>query len=303
MNHRGSVIESKHLNEADASPPRRPAAASRNFDGNDSPPRRPTNRTDRRNYDDNSPPRRPPMNDRRKDNDTSPPRRPPTHRKYESDESPPRRNSSSQPSRDNKNSFQPKRVKYQPPTESMEYEWGKTGESIPNKGDDTPAVSDEDQVKPNFGLSGALAKDERTGNMKNGVLLQFSESQDSASPTMRWRLYVFKDKENIDVLHIHRKSVYLFGRDERVADIHIAHPSCSKQHAVIQFRMIRKRDPTGHYTEAVKPYLMDLESSNKTILNGSEIDGARYYELLVGDCIRFGSSAREYVVMNEEKTA
>ena len=38
------------------------------------------------------------------------------------------------------------------------------------------------------------------------------------------------------VLHIHRQSGYLLGRDRKVADIPIDHPSCSKQHAVLQFR-------------------------------------------------------------------
>ena len=37
-----------------------------------------------------------------------------------------------------------------------------------------------------------------------------------------------------ELLHIHRQSAYLIGRDRTVADIPLEHPSCSKQHAVIQ---------------------------------------------------------------------
>lgn len=37
-------------------------------------------------------------------------------------------------------------------------------------------------------------------------------------------------------LYIHRQSCYLFGRERRVADVPTDHPSCSKQHAVVQFR-------------------------------------------------------------------
>lgn len=37
-------------------------------------------------------------------------------------------------------------------------------------------------------------------------------------------------------LPIHRQSLYLFGRERRVADVPTDHPSCSKQHAVLQFR-------------------------------------------------------------------
>ena len=35
----------------------------------------------------------------------------------------------------------------------------------------------------------------------------------------------------------------------------------------------------------VKPYIMDLESTNKTILNGEVIEDARYYELREEDVI------------------
>ena len=37
-----------------------------------------------------------------------------------------------------------------------------------------------------------------------------------------------------ELLHIHRQSAYLIGRDRAVADILVEHPSCSKQHAAIQ---------------------------------------------------------------------
>jgi hypothetical protein len=36
--------------------------------------------------------------------------------------------------------------------------------------------------------------------------------------------------------HRCRNSCYLFGRERRVADVPTDHPSCSKQHAVLQYR-------------------------------------------------------------------
>lgn len=39
-----------------------------------------------------------------------------------------------------------------------------------------------------------------------------------------------------DPLYIHRQSSYLFGREHRVVDVPTDHPSCSKQHAVLQYR-------------------------------------------------------------------
>jgi len=38
-------------------------------------------------------------------------------------------------------------------------------------------------------------------------------------------------------MHLHRQSAYLIGRLRRIADIPVDHPSCSKQHAVFQFRL------------------------------------------------------------------
>jgi smad nuclear-interacting protein 1 len=44
---------------------------------------------------------------------------------------------------------------------------------------------------------------------------------------------------------------------------------------------------------------MDLESTNKTFLNGEPIEPARYYELREKDVLKFGESQREYVVMKK----
>lgn len=118
------------------------------------------------------------------------------------------------------------------------------------------------EVEPDFGLSGALAEET---NKVNGVVLVYSEPPEASNPTLRWRLYTFKggkallsalvsrngsgalleppDTEDCcagdlvgEPLYIHRQSSYLFGRERRVADIPADHPSCSKQHAVLQYR-------------------------------------------------------------------
>ncbi|KAF0992153.1 hypothetical protein HZS_5629 [Henneguya salminicola] len=98
--------------------------------------------------------------------------------------------------------------------------------------------------------------------------------------------------------YIHRQSAYLVGRDRRIVDIPIDHPSSSKQHAVLQYRKV---PATLSSTEPfiVKPYIMDLDSANGTFLNNEKINSRRYYELLNGDVVRFALSTREYVVLNE----
>jgi smad nuclear-interacting protein 1 len=88
-----------------------------------------------------------------------------------------------------------------------------------NKSKDNIEIKEEkkEEYKPNFGLSGALAKDERTGNSVNGIVLKYMEPFEASIPDKNWRLFVYKGKDIVDTLHIHRKSFYFFGRDHRVA--------------------------------------------------------------------------------------
>jgi hypothetical protein len=79
-------------------------------------------------------------------------------------------------------------------------------------------VREEDKEKPDFGLSGALAKDVVTGNVYNGVVLKWTEPLDASPASKGWRVYVFKGDDLVETLHLHRQSAFLFGREARVAD-------------------------------------------------------------------------------------
>lgn len=105
--------------------------------------------------------------------------------------------------------------------ENQEEDFGGTNE---------PPVEKE---KPNFELSGALTEDTNTFR---GVVIKYNEPPEARIPKRRWRLYPFKNDEPLPVMYIHRQSAYLLGRQRRIADIPIDHPSCSKQHAVFQYR-------------------------------------------------------------------
>ncbi|KAI0657401.1 SMAD/FHA domain-containing protein [Cubamyces menziesii] len=160
----------------------------------------------------------------------------------------------------------------------------------------------EDKAKPNFAPSGLLAAETKTVKRADGTstVLKYHEPPEARKPSVSWRLYVFKGKEQVDLLHIHRQSAYLIGRDRTVVDIAVEHPSCSKQHAVIQYRQVQEKNEFGDVKTAVKPFIIDLESTNGTIVNDETIPTSRYYELMLGDVIKFGESTREYVLMNEE---
>lgn len=87
------------------------------------------------------------------------------------------------------------------------------------------------------------------------------------------------------------------GRDQKVTDYLLEHPSISKQHAVIQFRHITSTNEYGDKSNKVKPYLIDLESANGTKMNKKAVEASRFVELVDGDMVSFGESEREYVLM------
>ncbi|NXJ68157.1 SNIP1 protein, partial [Rostratula benghalensis] len=150
--------------------------------------------------------------------------------------------------------------------------------------------------KPSFELSGALLEDTNTFR---GVVIKYSEPPEARIPKKRWRLYPFKNEEFLPVMYIHRQSAYLLGRHRRIADIPIDHPSCSKQHAVFQYRLVEYTRADGTIGRRVRPYIIDLGSGNGTFLNNQRIEPQRYYELKEKDVLKFGFSSREYVLLHE----
>lgn len=160
----------------------------------------------------------------------------------------------------------------------------------------------EDKAKPNFGNSGLLAAATKTVQHGDGTktVLKYHEPPEARKPVVGWRLYVFKGKEQVDLLHIQRQSAYLIGRDKAVVDIPVDHPSCSKQHAVIQYRQVQEKNEFGDVKPAIKPFIIDLESTNGTFVNDSPIPTSRYFEIMLGDVIKFGESVREYVLLSED---
>eukprot|EP01126_Amoeba_proteus_P030788 TRINITY_DN3034_c0_g2_i9.p1 TRINITY_DN3034_c0_g2~~TRINITY_DN3034_c0_g2_i9.p1 ORF type:complete len:248 (+),score=52.39 TRINITY_DN3034_c0_g2_i9:120-863(+) len=173
--------------------------------------------------------------------------------------------------------------------------WGKKEEEKEEE------LDDSDKEKPDFKPSGLLTKELKT---RKGVELIYTECEEGRQPNTKWRLYPVKENNTLDPYKIYRKSYYLLGRDRKVVDIPLDHPSCSKQHAVIQFRMVTIESSTLGETllprRVNKPYIMDLKSTNGTLLNGRKIDSLRYIELVEKDIIKFGNSTREFVLLHED---
>lgn len=159
-----------------------------------------------------------------------------------------------------------------------------------------------DKEKPNFKTTGALAK---AANRVEGtkISLKYNEPPEARKPpsSQPWRIFVFKGEDVVDTVELWQKSCWLLGRAHEVVDYLLEHPSSSGQHAVIQFRYIQKtvEDEFGVKSKRgkVKPYIIDLESSNGTELNGEAVEASRYFELRDKDILKFAGSEREYVVM------
>lgn len=164
----------------------------------------------------------------------------------------------------------------------------------------TSAIPAVEKQQPNFSTTGRLAAESNTVKSADGqaIILKYHEPPEARKPpsSHAWRTYVFKGSEILDTIELSQRSCWLFGREASVVDILIEHPSCSKQHAVFQFRYIEKRNEFGDKIAKVKPYLIDLESANKTTLNGEEIPAGRYLELRNKDVVKFGHSTREFVL-------
>ena len=170
--------------------------------------------------------------------------------------------------------------------------WGRPDNQSPTA--DRPAKKEKE--KPSLALSGKLTEDTNTFR---GVVIKYNEPPEARKPKKHWRFYPFKGDTTLPVLHLHRQSAFLLGRDRRVADIPIDHPSCSKQHAALQFRLVEFTRADGRLGRRVRPYVIDLGSANGTYMNGQRIEPQRYVELFEKDVVKFGFSSREYVLLHD----
>jgi smad nuclear-interacting protein 1 len=266
------------LDSRSASPPRK--RRDRNLSRSASPPRP--------QRDSRSP--LPPPRRRRRDSDSLSPR-PRRRRSPPRSRSPPPRKA--RPARSPPPRSPPPRDRKPLPSQEVSFRGGE-----PLKEGEEPPVEKE---KPNFGNTGLLAKESNTISVgrNTSIVLKYNEPPEARKPptSQPWRLYVFKGAETLKTIQLWTESCWLVGREPTVADLLVEHPSCSKQHAVIQFRHSVKVNEFGDRKPQVRPYLIDLDSANGTKLNGEKITGSRYVEVKDKDVVQFGLSEREYVFM------
>lgn len=177
-------------------------------------------------------------------------------------------------------------------SDNENYEWG--GQKAAKE--EAPEESAEKE-KPNFGLSGKLTEDT---NKVNGVVIKYAEPPEARRSKRLWRFYQFKGAESLQTIHLHRQSCYLIGRDKHICELTVDHPSCSKQHAAFQYRLVPYERDDGSKGKHVLPYIIDLESANGTFVNSKKIEPKKYVELRECDVVKFGFSTREYVLLHKD---
>ena len=69
---------------------------------------------------------------------------------------------------------------------------------------------------------------------------------------------------------------------------------------MLQFRETEKAEDGGTRRRRIRPYLMDLGSTNGTYLNSQKLEPQRYVELFERDVLKFGYSSRDFVLLHEE---
>ncbi|KAL9265065.1 FHA domain-containing protein [Drosera capensis] len=150
------------------------------------------------------------------------------------------------------------------------------------------ALEEKQKQKPSFELSGKLAAET---NRVRGVTLLFTEPPDARKPDVRWRLYVFKGGE---VLNDGDSRVPVMSKNalehKRLRNFSLIVTIGLGNSNVVHVKVEKER-PDGTMSKQVRPYLMDLGSTNKTFLNDNPVEPQRYYELFEKDTIKFGNSS------------
>lgn len=121
-------------------------------------------------------------------------------------------------------------------------------------------------------------------------LAQHSDSEDEGERQRVWRISVVKGGKTLSQIALKNGTVLRIGRDPS-CDIVTEHPSCSSRHAKVT---MADDDKGGRGNP---PVLVDMGSTNGTFLNGKRIAVGTHVPLYNGAVVRFASSTREYVFM------
>jgi hypothetical protein len=110
----------------------------------------------------------------------------------------------------------------------------------------------------------------------------------ASAPTPGFYLEILKEGTIIGTIDLDNTH-FVFGRQHDIVDIPLDHPSISRQHAALQFRV-----------DDGALMILDLGSAQGTYVNKNKLDPSTFKRVYVGDILKFGSSTRSYIVNGPE---
>ena len=133
--------------------------------------------------------------------------------------------------------------------------------------------------------------------------IPYNEPSWGHAPEQEFQLLVIKNGVEIDCVDISGKSFHSFGRLPG-CDVILEHPSVSRYHAVLQYRLHgqESRDvQTDVLLKSTTPqdpgfYIYDLGSTHGTFLNKQKLLPRCYHQVRVGQGVRFGGSSRLFIL-------
>eukprot|EP01094_Clydonella_sp_ATCC50884_P027737 TRINITY_DN8091_c0_g1_i1.p1 TRINITY_DN8091_c0_g1~~TRINITY_DN8091_c0_g1_i1.p1 ORF type:complete len:446 (-),score=191.55 TRINITY_DN8091_c0_g1_i1:755-2092(-) len=115
----------------------------------------------------------------------------------------------------------------------------------------------------------------------------------STPPQTPFYFEVREGEQIVDKIPVNVKGSYLIGRLP-ICDIVADDATCSRQHAVVQYRPGDPDMVTGVRADEV--YIYDLGSTSGTYVNGMPLQAKAYYPLFKGDILQFGQYACAFVL-------
>ncbi|KAM4542107.1 kanadaptin isoform 1-T1 [Odontesthes bonariensis] len=112
-----------------------------------------------------------------------------------------------------------------------------------------------------------------------------------------YALEILKNGAIVDTVPLTHSSYFVVGRLP-VCDVSLEHPSISRYHAVIQYRV--QTGEEGCVGEERGFYVHDLGSTHGTVVNKNKIPPKTYIRLRVGHVLKFGGSTRLFVLQGPE---
>lgn len=122
------------------------------------------------------------------------------------------------------------------------------------------------------------------------VTVPYKEPSWSGPPDMTYKFEVLKSGVILETIDLSKKNFHVVGRSPN-CDISMAHPSISRNHAIIQFRAV------GDEKNGKGLYVYDLDSTHGTYWNGSRIRSKTYVRIQGGHLIKFGGSQRKFILL------